>query len=58
MTGEDIMISLKACSNQVQDLPWCEKPDSVARAATLWPRIAHCAASTFCTPQEETCVGA
>jgi hypothetical protein len=26
-------ISLKACSNQVQDLPWREMLESVARAA-------------------------
>jgi hypothetical protein len=23
------MISLKACSNQVQDLPWSEMPESI-----------------------------
>jgi hypothetical protein len=48
------MISLKACSNQIQDLPWSEMPESVARAAKSWPRITLTfAASIFCTPQEK-----
>jgi hypothetical protein len=52
------MISLKVCSNQVQDLPWSEMPESVARATKSWPRITLTfAASIFCTPQEKTSVG-
>jgi hypothetical protein len=51
VTWRTFMISLKACSNQVQDLPWSEMPESVACAAQSWARIA------FCTPQEETSEG-
>jgi hypothetical protein len=52
------MISLKACSNQVQDLPWSEMLESVARAAKSSPRITFTfAASVFCIPQEKTSVG-
>jgi hypothetical protein len=52
------VISLKACSNQVQDLPQSEMLESVARAAKSWTRITLTfAASIFCTSQEKTSVG-
>jgi hypothetical protein len=45
-------------SNQVQDLPWSEISEPVARAAKSLPRIALTfAAHIFCTPPEETAVG-
>jgi hypothetical protein len=57
VTEDDFMISLKACSNQVQDLPWSEMREPVARAAKSWPRITLTfAVSIFCTPQEKTSV--